>query len=282
MIHPGSVMFKRSGDSPSPQFIVAGEIVRTTRMYAMSVSPLHLETLKQISPLLLFELGGIRDTPEREGRKKRAERKQRRDFTNSIKLGACLFPIETIKGKKNVAMDWEKLKDIKDNFDEFYFDRDQYRGLRGVITYKNHTLLAGEKLSLILSLLPILELEGSLEREWKRKKNFFSGEEDSLKRLSGELPNVLLPAQSGKKAKRGKTPPPGNTDWPGRELGFISLFTDYNGGYWFRCSRGFHTALSESIASLEALIDELEDHVPVEIKHEVNQTYRRLADILNG
>lgn len=33
-IHPSSVMFKEN-----PDFIVAGEIVRTTRMYAMSVSP---------------------------------------------------------------------------------------------------------------------------------------------------------------------------------------------------------------------------------------------------
>ncbi|MCL1813426.1 MAG: ATP-dependent RNA helicase, partial [Treponema sp.] len=106
-----------------------------------------------------------------------------------------------------------------------------------------------------------------LEREWKRKKNFFSGEA-SLAKLANELPKVLLPALAGKK--------------PGKELGFISLFTDFNGSYWFRCSRGFHTALNESLASLEALIDELEDNVAVGIKHEINQTYRRLADILNG
>ena len=67
-----------------------------------------------------------------------------------------------------------------------------------------------------------------------------------------------------------------------KELGFIALFTDYKGSYWFRCSRGFHTALNESAASLEALIDELEDDVETGIKHEVNQTYRRLADILSG
>ncbi|GMO46058.1 MAG: hypothetical protein Ta2B_27380 [Termitinemataceae bacterium] len=42
-IHPGSVLFKKE-----PQFIVAGEIIRTARMYASSVSPLTKEMLKKI------------------------------------------------------------------------------------------------------------------------------------------------------------------------------------------------------------------------------------------
>jgi HrpA-like RNA helicase len=42
-IHPGSVMFRAD-----PQYIVAGEIVRTSRMYAMSVSPLSREILAKI------------------------------------------------------------------------------------------------------------------------------------------------------------------------------------------------------------------------------------------
>ena len=53
MIHPGSVMFRKN-----PAFIVAGEIVKTSRMYARSVSELLQEWLPGISPLLdnLFEL----------------------------------------------------------------------------------------------------------------------------------------------------------------------------------------------------------------------------------
>jgi HrpA-like RNA helicase len=42
-IHPGSVMFRSS-----PQYIVAGEIVRTSRMYAMSVSPLPREIVARL------------------------------------------------------------------------------------------------------------------------------------------------------------------------------------------------------------------------------------------
>jgi hypothetical protein len=52
------------------------------------------------------------------------------------------------------------------------------------------------------------------------------------------------------------------------------------GNYWFKCSRGFHTSLGESLASLETLIDELGEDVDVSSKHIVNQSYRRLSDLL--
>ncbi len=49
-IHPGSVMFKMD-----PQFIVAGEIVKTTRMYAMSVSPLPKIRTASFSSMIFGE-----------------------------------------------------------------------------------------------------------------------------------------------------------------------------------------------------------------------------------
>ncbi|WP_288907285.1 ATP-dependent RNA helicase, partial [uncultured Treponema sp.] len=50
-IHPGSVMFKQD-----PLYIVAGEIVRTSRMFAMSVSPLTKNILNKLSPELVQRL----------------------------------------------------------------------------------------------------------------------------------------------------------------------------------------------------------------------------------
>jgi HrpA-like RNA helicase len=273
MIHPGSVMFKRREEVPGPRYIVAGEIVRTTRMYAMSVSPLTPEILGQISPMLLSDLGGPSGIAGAigiagAGDTGQEERKRRRDFTNNIKLGNELFTIETIKGKKHVILPWEKLKLLKESGAET-IDADQYRRLRGIITIKEHTLLAGEKLSLILTLLPILEPAGAFERKWPRKTTYYSAEADSLILLINCLPQILLPTVTS-----------GHSDK--KELGFIALFTNGNGSYWFRCSRGFHTAMNESIASLESLIDELGEDVDITIKHEVNQSYRRLADLLNG
>jgi hypothetical protein len=59
LIHPGSVMFRED-----PQYIVAGEIVRTTRMYAMSVSPLQKSWLARISPALYDGLIGRTRSPK--------------------------------------------------------------------------------------------------------------------------------------------------------------------------------------------------------------------------
>ncbi|MDR2210675.1 MAG: ATP-dependent RNA helicase [Spirochaetaceae bacterium] len=271
MIHPGSVMFKED-----PPYIVAGEIVRTTRMYAMSVSPLSLSTLQRISPLVLAELGGA----VRGRGKEREETRRRpggRDFTSNIKLGNELFPVETIKGKKQVTLPWEKLARLKDPGEGesresvlSRIDPSQYRNMRGLITLgEDHTLLGGEKLSLILTILPGLDLDKALVQDWPRKKNFNSAAADGLTALLKNLSLILQPALWKK-----------NKKIQSKELGFIALFTDSQGNYWFRCSRGFHTALNESIASLEALIDELGEDVDMGLKHEVNQTYRRLSDYL--
>ncbi|WP_461248581.1 oligonucleotide/oligosaccharide-binding-fold domain-containing protein, partial [Treponema sp. R6D11] len=140
IIHPGSVMFRMD-----PQFIVAGEIVRTSKMYAMSVSPLSKEVLNRIRPGLF---SGDADGKFADGREKQ---KKTRDFTNNIKISGEVFDIINVKGKKTVILPWEKLERIKNNLS----GERGYKNIKGKIIVKNqYNLLAGEKLSLILSLAP--------------------------------------------------------------------------------------------------------------------------------
>ncbi|GAB6391219.1 MAG: ATP-dependent RNA helicase HrpA [Treponematales bacterium] len=79
LIHPGSVMFKTD-----PEFIVAGEIVKTTRTYAMSVSPLPFEALDRIRPGLGETFARARRahsrSPERGARGECGQRGNRRGF----------------------------------------------------------------------------------------------------------------------------------------------------------------------------------------------------------
>jgi len=259
LIHPGSVMFRLT-----PQYIIAGEIVRTTRMYAMSVSPLAYETLEKISPALVAGLG-----VDKKGREKEPGSRQRpgeRDFTNHIKIGSEVFAIETVRGKKQVMLPWEKLKRVLDSTvaDNAFI----YKALRGVIILDgNYTLLEGEKLKLILSLAPALEIEGALKRKLFGKKSFNSGINPDA--LLAVLPDLVRPGLLKGNGSNGK-----------KELGFLCLFTDGEGNYWTKCSRRFHTSLNESLASVETLIDELADHVDAEKKRLVNQCYRRLSDYL--
>jgi HrpA-like RNA helicase len=257
LIHPGSAMFRTD-----PEYIVAGEIVRTTRMYAMSVSPLSRRALEKLDPEIFKTFGCL--SRKSGGRKAGAEEerpRRPRDFTSHIKIGSEVFEIETVKGRKQVKLPWEKLKrtreDLKAEAASFY------KGLRGnVIVDGRYSLLSGEKLSLILRLTPVLEPEKALEEKSPSRKNFNTRE--NLDELLAELPRLVGVALG--KAKK--------------ELGFICLFTNGNENYRIKCSRGFHTALNESLASLEALIDDLGDEVDVEKKHIVNQTYRRLSDLL--
>ena len=274
-IHPGSVMYKEN-----PQYIVAGEIVRTTRMYAMSVSPLRRDMLSRISPRLEGLIGGSRGRyPEGEraaesGRGGRraaptaeetskavsaGNRRRERDFTNKIKIASEVFDLAVDKKKKKeVELDWPRLKKIRDEI-----ERDSlalYKDMRGVVLYEHQRLLDGEKLDLILKVSPWLDLERDLGREWPRKRNFNAREE--LAELLAALDHVMQVSKA-----RDKT----------RELGFVALFTDMEGTYWFRCSRGFHTALNESVSSLEALIDELgEDSQPAD-REKVSGLYRKLT-----
>ncbi|MDR1956368.1 MAG: ATP-dependent RNA helicase [Treponema sp.] len=251
VIHPGSVMFKMD-----PQYIVAGEIVRTTRMYAMSVSPLSRNALEKISGELFTRLGGR----SAQGSGPETRPKRVRDFTNAIKIGDEVFPIGTVKGKKLVSLPWERLIKVKDALGTDTLS--MYKGLRGRITLEGtYTLLAGEKLELILSLAAALDLEGVLEKKWPRRERFNS--QEHLPSLLKTLPDLVSPGVWK----------PGSKD-----LGFICLLNDGGGNYWFTCSRGFHTSLHESLASVEALIDELGEDADSEVKQVVNQTYRRLSD----
>ncbi|MDR0442090.1 MAG: ATP-dependent RNA helicase [Treponema sp.] len=258
IIHPGSVMFRAD-----PQFIVAGEIVRTTRMYAMSVSPLSRAVLERIRPGLFAEhdRSGATKFPSPQEKLKKA-----RDFTNNIKIAGVVFEIKTFKGKKRAELPWEKLRGILDKIPS----ETVYGGLKGTIIVNNHyLLLAGEKLETILSLAPVLDMDNALNRDWP-KKTFNSRE--NIEKLLGNLKDLVQPVLWKKKAFRKEA--------GARNLGFLGLYTDGGGNYWLKASRNFHISLNESLSSLEALIDELGEEAGAEVKKTVNQCYRRLSGFL--
>jgi hypothetical protein len=273
LIHPGPVMFRRGPGEPPPEFIVAGEIVRTARMYAMSVSPLSRSALDKIDPGLFTALGGYY-REDRSGEKPRSRKLMLpRDFTNNIKIGSEIFEIDTFKGKKEARLPWEKLKGIREKIINGQIQKETlsfYKGLRGtIIVDDKYKLLKGEKLSLILTLLPSL----SPELNPKILPHAQYDSRENLDKLLEQLSGLGTPALWKKHGK-------GQNANATNELGFSGLFTDGEGNYRIKCCRGFHTSLNESIASLETLIDELGDDVDIGKKHIVNQCYRRLSDLV--
>lgn len=261
-IHPGSVMYREN-----PDYIVAGEIVRTTRMYAMSVSPLNRRMLARISPLVaeafLKQKQPVQARKDTGGRATRTTGMQEvisstRDFTNRIKIGGETFDLVKEKKRKKVVLDWDRFRKARDSFASD--EAGAFKGMLGVITLGNKRLLDGEKLETILRIAHWLDPEADIVRDWPRKKQFSI--HDDLSGLVAVLNHVL-------QASYWKPKHP--------ELGFVALFTDGDGSYWFRVSRGFHTALNESLASLESLVDEVAETATAEQKEIVSLLYRKLS-----
>jgi ATP-dependent helicase HrpA len=248
IIHPGSVMFHRN-----PRFIVAGEIVKTTRTYARSVSELLPEWLPDISPILISLLGH----EAMPGKKRKAGR----DYTNNIKIGNELFRIERIRGKRKIViLPWKKLKPLLPHLDSVALS--DFRGLRGKIVFDNSEILSGVRLDTILQLAGKINPEKDIIKKWPKKVFHFRENPGSLIQY---LQMILMLCKYRKKSKK---------------IGFLALLTDGNGDYWFYVKKSFYSALTESLSSLEALADEPDDILERSDRQTVNKLYRKLSGLL--
>src|SRR5574344_1933354 len=278
-IHPGSSMFRQD-----PLYIVAGEIVRTSRMFAMSVSPLTRTLLDQIDPDLRERLEGKRSKhavlPYENAKDIRADDKRRdkgkgQNSTTKpsekedkksdlLSFGGTSFEIKKAKGKKTVLLPYDMfIEAVRTETDESRIK--QASGLRGKIIYKDgFTVLDGEKMDLIITLAKGLNLKPLAEGKFDRRLNLKLTDEGATEKLCAALDMVLRVTCAKQKS---------------REYGFVCLFTDNNGTYWFKVSRGFMTALNESLSSLETLIDDPNADFTQEQSDKVNGLYRSLNSL---
>ncbi|CEM62499.1 ATP-dependent RNA helicase [Treponema phagedenis] len=238
-IHPGSCMYKNR-----PRFIVAGEIVRTSRMYAMSVSPLSKKLVAQVAPALLEK----RATKETRGTQKSAkdaknkEEFAKRDDEERAVIAGSSYAIKKIKGKKHLVLPWElfsetvkKLNADVDSVDDGSLQ--QLKGLRCIIEMNNYQLFTGEKLELVLKAVSLFDIRQTDDSR-VRNKNFT---------LPEDLPEIISALDLLFKTTVAKQ--------KSKQLGFITLFSDGKGIFWLKTSRGFHTSLHENLVSVQNLID---------------------------
>ncbi len=253
LIHPGSVMFRES-----PRFIVAGEIVRTSRTYARSVSPLEQSWIRRISPVLAQGL--IEYEPEFAQPQKRG-RGRDRDTTWQIRIGTRHFPLKATKGKKKIAvLPWE---DLQKAIDEEPAILPQFHSLRGTVVYRGLEILAGAKVAEIIRIAPHIDPANDLIAGWPRTASYDSYANGG--ELCADLHHVLRMTRTKKS---------------GRSVAFLTLQTDGDGRYWFKPQRNFDTAVAESLGSLEQLADEIGEEIDASAHETVNATYRRLSEIL--
>ncbi len=300
-IHPGSVMFRQDAD-----FIVAGEIVRTTRMYAMSVSPLSKQQLYKISPELAERLIALRGTKpadlqwqktqkQRErshvlangkGQKfesgAEAQKKKKKFETapaeggivgtiDTFTLGGEVFSVERSKrSKRTVVLDWHKLMKIIPRIGAS--DEALAEGFRARVEYKKRGLFSGEKLSTVLKALKFIDIEKDLSTSWPQNKNFSleNTQEPTGKTLASLAESFDMILHVAKFRKSGK-------------YGFLGLYSDGAGNFWYQPSRTFTESLNQSLASAEILVDYAEKlDSPAELKEKIGTLYRRLSEFFSA
>lgn len=250
-IHPGSVLFRES-----PEYIVAGEVVRTSRTYARTVSPLERSWIRAVSEDLergLTRQPG-RGSPDRPSR----------DTTWQVSIGHRSFPMRASKGKKKEAvLNWRDFRRVVSALDAEV--PPHLSGLRGVLIHDGAEVAAGSRLRELVLIAACLDPErhrmsGGLRR----------GSMDAL-RNPGELCKLIgsvFHLYRMKKSARG--------------LGFLALHCTRAGQYWLAPARTLSGAASETLSSLEQLADDLPRETEEACLDRLSRLYRVATDLIEG
>ncbi len=257
IIHPGSVLFREK-----PDFIVAGEIVKTSRMYARSVSPLKKQWIKDISEELYINLitGGV--LKGRRDREPRETARVKKDTTNQIFIGKFSFPIKQFRGNKYVEFKW---KEIKAAIESIKWDEvPQLGNLRGELKYRDFVILKEAKVNKIFKAVKLINPESEIIENFPIETFHINSIEEIEKTLIPALKHTMNMTPVSKKKKNR------------HELGFLSLNTDNNGTYWFKSTKRFNTALNQSVEAIGALANNSKDQVKPESWSIINAVYGKL------
>jgi ATP-dependent helicase HrpA len=247
-VHPGSAMFGQEA-----RFIVAGEIVRTSRMYARTVSPLTTGLVRRIAPTLVEQL------QERGGREKArsGDRTGNRERTSArgappraaTPVGGRRFPVAD-QGKRQLvlvplaaarALASEHAAANSADAGASGADTPQTAAMaqRGALVLAEGQLMAGSRVGRLLAVAGHLGPHPEVIADWPRRSFELPGD---VAELLSWLPRVMDVA---KRASGGKT---------GRTLGFLCL-NHAEGRFWFSCRKTHEGAAADSQASVEALVE---------------------------
>jgi len=264
LIHPGSVLFKET-----PEFIIAGEIVHTSRTYARSVSPLEEMWLGDIHP----------DLPKRliarenrafglDWRKRRRSGKgaAKKDTTNQIWIAGKTFELARAPGrgnKKRALIQWDRLHSaLKKAEGEAALP--DFGAMRGTLLLAGDEVLPDSRVNTIIKAAGLLNPEKDLLEAAPRGKFRIDSQ---LEVLISELPNLLKVTRGRRKRKN-------------RGMGFVTLCFDEKGHFWFKSLRSFHGAVSACLESLDSLADHVKTDLDKSQKTKLGDRYRQIESLL--
>ena len=227
-IHPGSAWFKTQ-----PQYIVAGEIIYTTRLYARTVSPIRPEWLNEISG----EIPGNLVNSKKTGKKKNTAATPIKDeikiSKKSVSIGNVRYRCLTGKrGRRIIVIPYQNIQQIADIMSR----RKNKSEYRATILLNKGYLLFDEKLSNIIKILPYLDFtDEGMYSEPVPKGVFYHTDQNVI---AEHLDDILKITKINK-----------------NRFGFLNLVSLKN-GYSFCVEQSFDKAVSDVAFSLLNLYDE--------------------------
>lgn len=257
-IHPGSAYFKTL-----PQFIIAGEIVQTSRLYARSVSPLEKAWLDDISSELYPRLTALAkgEKPsrkeEREEKKGKAEEKGKATIT----VYKRTYPTLVIGKKKQKLVAVIPLEDLTYLVQANEKAPKRPKNFPATLMHQGFYIHYGDKF------FSILELQGKLKIDQGILDNPPSGVY-TLEDASTLVDNLMWLLAFTKSKKERK------------QLHFTALEESGNGNYRFTAVEDCFDALDTSLFTLLQLADSLEAAGQKNLAKRVDKVYGTLLKLV--
>lgn len=263
-IHPGSAYFKTL-----PQFIIAGEIVQTSRMYARSVSPLERSWLDAINPDIYKQLMGMTKgdgktglvKAERETRKAQEKIEAELQSKTLFSIYKRSYPTATLGKKKDRSVVIIPLEDLSYLFQANEKAPKRPKNFLSTLLYRGYYIHYADKF------FSILELFGKIDTEKGILDNPPSGVftiEDG-QNLVDNLTWILCLCKSKKERKR---------------LGFVAFEESGNGNYRFTFNQDCFDALDSSLYTLLQLADGFEDAGKEQLAKQTGKLYGKLLKLV--
>ncbi len=256
VIHPGSVLFREN-----PEFIVAGEIVQTSQTYARSVSPIQKSWLSAIHPRLPEML---LDSKRAFKGKERIEKQK--DTMDRIWIFGEPFAVTRTPGrggKRRVNLEWKKLHKMLAENNEALPD---FGSMRGTLFLEKDEILPDSKINTIIRIARSLNPKKDIRHHVPRG-NYHIHKKDHRENLVAELESLLMVIKGNRHKKK-------------KAMGFVTLYSDGAGHYWFKAIRNFNGAVAVSLASLESLADYSGKDSDTETTQILSRMYRRVENMM--
>ncbi len=267
-IHPGSGMYGQQA-----RFIVAGEVVRTSRTYARSVSPLQRAEVQALSPDLLADLVAAAPAAARDGGRRRRrrgaaaavdeppDRGWARRAEAQVRILGETFALSAHGSKgQMVTLPWRQAAPLARRAGRRALAA--HRKLRGRIMLDGAEVMTGARLPVLFEVLRKADPDHRVDATWPREPMQLPGDAAPLVR---RLDHVLALAP--------RTP-------AGTQLAFLALRTDSHGRFRLAARRTLQSAVADSLAALEELADAPAGTLDNAQQARLSAVYRRVSELL--